>query len=76
MKTTVKEFKANGNTYTVKMIEVSEKINANGGAAPWMVGTKTKVKKYSLEINGDDVCSIGMYKEDKALIEIGQMFGY
>jgi len=76
MTTTVKKFTAKGNTYEVKMQEVIEKINSNGGAAPWMIGRKVESKKYGLFINGEDVCGVAFFKDNEELIRIGEMMGY
>lgn len=49
-----------GRNYEVKVVEFIDKIEANGGAAPWMIGKAVKNYKQSLFIEGESVAQVGV----------------
>jgi len=77
MKTLI-SFNENGNLYEVKSFSFNDKIDANGGAAPWMIGRTVKNTKKVLFINGEDVCGISYNNQDakNEILEIATMWGY
>ena len=76
--TTLLSFTENGNTYEVKSFDFIDRIGAECGAAPWMIGRKVKNSKKVLFINGENICGVSYNAFDakNQILEIAEYMGY
>jgi hypothetical protein len=74
---TIKTLEFQGKKLEVRKFTSITKIDANGGAAPWKIGTQTKKVTYGLFVDGEDIIGISWAKTmtDKDLIEYAEFSG-